>query len=164
MNQIVSFQMMQLPLYTIPIETIYLDNNSRSHFSPFKDTFRIQSIIFSHAIGALCCYALMIFLMIFAMDKIPMPMVGVIHLVYTMVFLIYFLIENIFYPTNSFFRRTFKDLLFGAIKLETIFGTLCLTTYVLHWDYHIIIPIITILSGFINVPFSWLFRKMFPSY
>ena len=164
MNQIVEFQMKQAPLYTLPIETIYLDNNSRSHFSPFKDTFRIQSIIFSHSIGALCCYALMIFLMIFAMEKIPMPMVGIIHLVYTAVFLLYFLIENLFYPTNSFFRRTFKDLLFGAIKLETIFGTLCLTTYVLHWDYHIIIPIITILTGFINVPFSWLFRKMFPSY
>ena len=93
-----------------------------------------------------------------------MPMVGIVHLVYTMVFLIYFLIQNIFYPTHSFFRRTFKDLLFGAIKLETIFGTLSLTTYVFHWDYHIIIPIITILTGFINVPFSWLFRKMFPSY
>lgn len=164
MNQIVEFQMKQAPLYTLPIETIYLDNNSRSHFSPFKDTFRIQSIIFTHAIGALLCYALMIFLMIFGMDKIPMPMVGIVHLVYTMVFLIYFLFQNIFYPTHSFFRRTFKDLLFGAIKLETIFGTLCLTTYVFHWDYHIIIPIITILSGFINVPFSWLFRKMFPSY
>ena len=70
MNQIVEFQMKQAPLYTLPIETIYLDNNSRSHFAPFKDTFRIQSIIFSHSIGALCCYALMIFLMIYSHLKI----------------------------------------------------------------------------------------------
>lgn len=164
MNQIVSFQLMQAPLYTIQIETIYLDNNSRSHFAPFRDTFRIQSIIFAHAIPALLCYALMIFLLIFGLLKIEMPIYGIVHLVYTAVFLIYFLLVNIIYPTKNFFRRFFKDLLFGAIKMETIFGFLLLTVGLFHWHPGVMVPIIVIASGFINVPFSWLFRKMFPSY
>lgn len=164
MNQIVSFQLMQAPLYTIQIETIYLDNNSRSHFSPFKDTFRIQSIIFVHAIPALICYGLLIFLLIFSLLKIEMPIVGIVHLVYTAVFLIYFLLVNIIFPTKNFFRRFFKDLLFGAIKMETIVGFLLLTVGLFHWHPGVMVPIIVIASGFINVPFSWLFRKMFPSY
>lgn len=164
MNQIVSFQMMQLPLYTIPIETIYLDNNSRSHFSPFKDTFRIQTIIFMHSIAALICYALMIVLMVLGIQYIEMPLIGIVHLVYTAVFLLYFLFINIVYPTKSFFRRLFKDLLFGAIKLETIAGLSLLLITVAHLDYRLIISLAVISTGFINVPFSWLFRKMFPSY
>ena len=164
MNQIVSFQMMQAPLYTLPIETIYLDNNSRSHFSPFKDTFRIQTIIFCHAIPALICYALLIFLLIFGLYKVEMPLYVTVHLVYTAVFLLYFLLENIIYPTKNFFRRLIKDLLFGAVKMETLFGFLFLTVGVLHWPAGAMVPIFVIATGFINVPFSWLFRKLFPSY
>lgn len=37
----------QRPLQ-IPIETVYIDNNSESHFSPLKDTIRIYSALFGH--------------------------------------------------------------------------------------------------------------------
>jgi hypothetical protein len=48
--------------------------------------------------------------------------------------------------------------------METIFGFLLLTVGLFHWHPGAMVPIIVIASGFINVPFSWLFRKMFPSY
>lgn len=164
MNQIVEFQLMQVPLYTLPIETIYLDSNSRSHFSPFKDTFRIQSIIFMHSILSLICYAILIPLLILAIKYIEMPLVSIVPLTYTSVFLLFVLLENIFYPTKSFFRRLFKDALFGALKMESLFLLLYLTVVVWNWNYCVMVPILTILTAFINVPFSWLFRKMFPSY
>ena len=79
-----------------------------------------------------------------------MPIYGIVHLVYTAVFLIYFLLVNIIYPTKNFFRRFFKDLLFGAIKMETIFGFLLLTVGLFHWHPGVMVPIIVIASGFIN--------------
>lgn len=164
MNQIVSFQMMQVPMYTLPIETIYLDSNSRSHFSPFKDTFRIQTIIFLHSIAALVCYALLIAMMIVGLNHEVMPLIGVVYIAYTISFLLYFLIINIAYPTNRFFRRLFKELLFVAIKMESCHLLLLLTVSVLHWSVFVMAPVAILLCAPLNILFSWLFRKMFPSF
>ena len=164
MNQIVRFQLMQAPLYTLPIETIYLDSNSRSHFSPFKDTFRIQTIIFLHAIPALLCYALLMFLMIIGIKHEVLPMIGIVYTTYTVSFLLYFLLLNIFYPTQNFFRRLFKELLFVAIRMETCHGLMELFVSALHFNHYVMVPIIVLFCCSFNVLFAWLFRKMFPSF
>ena len=164
MNQMCVFQLMQAPIYTLPIETIYLDNNSRSHFSPFKDTFRIQTIIFLHSIAALLCTALLMFLLIVAIKHEVFPLVASVYLCYTATFLLYFLLLNIFYPTKSFFRRLFKELFFVALKMETTHLLLELTLTVLHWNYNVMVPIVVFISCTLNVLFSWLLRKMFPSF
>ena len=164
MNQMCVFQLMQAPIYTLPIETIYLDNNSRSHFSPFKDTFRIQTIIFLHSIAALLCTALLMFLLIVAIKHEVFPLIASVYLCYTATFLLYFLLLNIFYPTKSFFRRLFKELFFVALKMETTHLLLELTLTVLHWNYNVMVPIVVFISCTLNVLFSWLLRKMFPSF
>lgn len=164
MNQIVRFQLMQAPLYTLPIETIYLDSNSRSHFAPFRDTFRIQTIIFLHAIPALICYALMMFLMIIGIKHEVMPMMGIVYTAYTVCFLLYFLLLNIFYPTQSFFRRLFKELLFVAIRMETCHGLMEFSVTLLRFNYYVMVPIVVLFCSSFNVLFAWLFRKMFPSF
>ena len=164
MNQMVRFQLMQAPIYTLPIETIYLDNNSRSHFSPFKDTFRIQTIIFLHAIPAIICTALLMFLMIIAIKHEMFPLIATVYLCYTAVFLLYFLLLNIIYPTQSFFRRLFKELFFTALKMETTHLFLELTITLFHWNYNVMVPIVVFISTTMNVLFSWLLRKMFPSF
>lgn len=164
MNQIVSFQMMHVPMYTLPIETIYLDSNSRSHFAPFRDTFRIQTIIFMHSIAALICYALLIASMIIGLNHEVMPLTGVVYICYTACFLIYFLLINILYPTARFFRRLFKELLFLAIKMETCHLILLLTVSVFHWSVFVMAPIAILMCAPLNIVFSWLFRKMFPSF
>jgi dolichol-phosphate mannosyltransferase len=46
MNQMVVFQLMQAPIYTLEIETIYLDNNSRSHFAPFRTHLEFKPLSF----------------------------------------------------------------------------------------------------------------------
>ena len=167
MNQIVVFQMMQAPLYTLPIETIYLDNNSRSHFSPFKDTFRIQTIIFLHSIMAIICNLLLTALLIIAFHYKVTDTLGIFGstiIAYTGTFLLYFLLINIRYPTQTFFRRLFKELLFVAIKMSTCLGMLQLTVGLFHWSYFAMVPIWVFICTTLNVLFSWLFRKMFPSF
>ena len=164
MNQIVYIQMMQVPMYTLPIETIYLDSNSRSHFSPFKDTFKIQTIIFLHSIAAILCTVLLGAFLILGLRHNVMPIIGVTYLSYTISFLVYFLVINIAYPTTRFFRRLFKELLFVAIKMETCHWLLELTYGVFHWNPFAIVPIFVLLCASLNVLFSWLFRKMFPTF
>ena len=164
MNQIVDFQLMQSPLYTLPIETIYLDQNSRSHFSPFKDTFRIQTVIFLRAIPAIICNAILMALMIIAFQHEMGLTIGIVYACYTASFLLYFLILNIFYPTKTFFRRLFKELLFVALRMETCHLLLELTLNVFHWTYYAMVPIAVLIGASLNVLFSWLLRKMFPSF
>lgn len=164
MNQIVEFQLMQIPYYSLPIQTIYLDGNSRSHFSPFKDTFRIQTIIFSHSIDALICNLALIFLMIIGFKYDVFPLTGIVILSYSVCFLLYFLILNIFYPTRSFFRRLFKELLFTAIKMGSCHIFLLITVGDLNWPYQAMVPIAVIGCSFFNLLFAWLFRKLFPSF
>lgn len=38
-------------LATIPISTVYIDNNASSHFSPLKDSIRILNVFFKHLLG-----------------------------------------------------------------------------------------------------------------
>lgn len=40
-----------IPIFTIPIEAIYINNNQSSHFQPVKDTIRIYKSLFALAIG-----------------------------------------------------------------------------------------------------------------
>ena len=42
-----------VPIFTIPIEAIYINNNQSSHFQPVKDTIRIYKSLFGLAIGQL---------------------------------------------------------------------------------------------------------------
>ncbi len=164
MNQMVAFQLMQAPLYTLEIETIYLDHNSRSHFKPFRDTFRIQTIIFCHAIPAIICYALLMAMMMIAFAHQMAPIIAVTYACYTATFLLYFLLLNIIYPTKHFFRRLFKELFFVALRMCTCHLFLELTYGAFHWNVYAVVPIFVLLGASINVLFSWLLRKMFPSF
>ena len=40
-----------IPIFTVPIEAIYINNNQSSHFQPVKDTVRIYKSLFSLAMG-----------------------------------------------------------------------------------------------------------------
>lgn len=164
MNQMVVFQLMQLPIYTLEIETIYLDNNSRSHFAPFRDTFRIQTIIFLHSIAAIICYGILMALMMIAFKHEMAPIIAITYVSYTASFLLYFLILNIAYPTKSFFRRLFKELFFVALRMETCHLLLELTLGAFHWNFYVVVPIFVLISASLNILFSWLLRKMFPSF
>ena len=163
MNQVVRFQLKQYIIRTITIETIYLDNNSRSHFSPFRDTFRIQSIIFLHAIPALICLGLLIFSMIFIYSKGLRPLSLVSLICYSGITLIYLILLAIIYPTKQFKKRFTRELLYAFIKLIFVDLLLELTVTLLKWPYQVMMPIIIIFSTSLNVLLTWAFRKIYPT-
>ncbi len=166
MNQIIRLQLRQYPLITIPIETVYLDNNSRSHFAPFRDTFRIQTIIFFHSIPALICLALLMMSLIFYTKYNAYPLKISVIFSYTWTFALYFLLMNIFNPSQRFFRRLFKELLFVAIRMSTCYITLEWLSAGIDlsiWGV-LLIPVTVLVMESFNVLFAWLFRKMFRTF
>lgn len=45
MNMLIDCAQMKIPLRSLPIETVYENNNEGSHFRPFQDSVRIYSVI-----------------------------------------------------------------------------------------------------------------------
>ena len=180
MNEIVLFQIKQYPMITIPIETIYLDSNSRSHFRPFRDTMKIQSIILMNSIISLLTLGLYIFGLIFLTNK------GYFHLessflvehginietntclsiivASTLSFIFYYLLISIFYPTKTPFRRLWKELLFAAIRTYVLTGIALLLIDVFHIWPSIVMPIFAIAACGLNIFFAWVFRKLFKTF
>ncbi len=175
MNEIVLFQIKQYPMITIPIETIYLDSNSRSHFHPFKDTMKIQSIILLNSIISLLSLGLYI------AGLIILSRGHYLHLDYAFLtehnidtctplavilsssasFLFYFLLMNTFYPTRAPVRRLWKELLFAAIRSYALLHLAVLFIDVCHFDPAIIMPVLAVLCCGLNIFFAWVFRKLF---
>lgn len=60
MNVVCTLQIKKFKIEELPIETIYLDNNSSSHFKPNLDTFRIQRTIWVNALVPAVCALLSI--------------------------------------------------------------------------------------------------------
>ena len=46
MNQLICCAKRRLPMNAVTIETVYLEENKSSHFHPFRDSWRIYSLIF----------------------------------------------------------------------------------------------------------------------
>ena len=174
MNEITIFQLKQYPMITIPIETVYLDSNSRSHFSPFKDTMRIQGIILSNAVISIISWAINLFLMIFLTNldlfSVENPLnfetntLISINLAALGSFAIYYALMCIFYPTKAPFRRLWKELLFLAIRTYLIAITITPFIDYLHWPVAALAPIAAFFVSFVNIFFAWIFRRLFRSF
>ena len=41
----------KVPFHEVPIQTVYLDGNSETHFNPFKDSIRIYNVILKRSLG-----------------------------------------------------------------------------------------------------------------
>lgn len=61
-NMILYLSRVRIPIIEVPIKTIYLDNNSRSHYSPLRDSMRIfaqfMKFAFSSIVGFLVDFGL----------------------------------------------------------------------------------------------------------
>ena len=173
MNEITIFQMKQYPMVALPIETVYLDSNSRSHFRPFKDTMRIHGRILLNSIISLLTIALFItgFMFLYPtgwlalqLGQLQLNLVLTINLVAIASFIIYYLLMTIFYPTKVPFRRLWKELLFFAIRIYATIVTCWFFIQVCGLPYQVIMPIAAIGSCGYNILFAWAFRKLFKTF
>lgn len=53
MNMLLEFSKQAIPFIEVPIETIYMDGNQRSHFHPIKDSYQIYKKILKYSLSAL---------------------------------------------------------------------------------------------------------------
>ena len=58
MNVLIVCAKRKIPIVEVPIETIYLEENKSSHFSPIKDSFKIYKLIFKVATPTFVLFAL----------------------------------------------------------------------------------------------------------
>ena len=57
MNMLLQLRERMLPSLEVPIETVYIEENASSHFSPFRDAARIYWVILKYVFAALLSFA-----------------------------------------------------------------------------------------------------------
>ncbi len=159
MNQMINVQMSQRKVTALPIDTIYLDNNSRSHFVSFQDTFRIQLAIFLNWLPALITFisSLVAILVMYANGLIYNGMT--VLLVFGIAFLVRLITYSIMYPTKRMWRRVGKELLTTVVE-----GGVCfIVTYFLFKyssiPFGVYIPISMLLGAGLMYLLFWVNRK-----
>lgn len=70
MNMLLRLKEMQLSLYEVGIETIYIDHNKGSHFKPFRDTAQILSVILRFALMSMLSFLVDYALYVFFLNMI----------------------------------------------------------------------------------------------
>ena len=158
-NQIINIQMSQRKVTSHPIDTIYLDNNTRSHFESFKDTFRIQLAIFLNWLPALLTFfaTLATLLVMYSLGYIYNGMI--VWFVFGAALLTRLLAYTIMYPTKRIWKRVGKEIL--SIVVE---GSICfIISYFLFKyssiPYGVFIPFSMILGVGVNYLIFWECRK-----
>ena len=58
MNMLLHFAQQGIPMQEVFIETVYLDNNSSSHFNVFRDSLKIYAVIFTFVLSSLTSYVI----------------------------------------------------------------------------------------------------------
>lgn len=163
MNVICNLQIKRLKFEEVPIETIYLNNNSSSHFKPNLDTFRIQRTIWMNAIVPLVCAMLSIGMMvIFTLLWSVYPYQKYIWLGASYLFYFYLLmgVTALFWPTRKMGRRVLVEGVYATIKIALIFGIVALFSE-LTPIHPSVAYVIALLSTFLlNFPLAYLAWKI----
>ena len=161
MNVICNLQIKRLKFEEVPIETIYLNNNSSSHFKPNLDTFRIQRTIWLNAIIPLVCTLFSIAAMIVLNGIWHEPrFMKYIFLGASYLFYFYLLMgaTALFWPTRKMGRRVLVEGIYASIKIALIYGIvalLCELTPIYSSIAYVIALLITFLLNFPLAYLAW---------
>ncbi|MBR2476690.1 MAG: glycosyltransferase family 2 protein [Clostridia bacterium] len=92
MNVLYHADKQKIQITTIPIEALYIDNNSSSHFSPVKDTLRIYAQLFYSARVSIASWLIIEKLLLFAsiffgyeQTHITIPTIGATGVVFNII-------------------------------------------------------------------------------
>ena len=163
MNVICDLQIKRLKFEEVPIETIYLDNNSSSHFKPSLDTFRIQRTIWGYAITPLVCALLSIAML--TVLTVVWPNVGIYKYSFLAAsYLFYYQaligITAFVWPTKKMGRRTLIEGGYATFKTLLIFVMVTFLTEVCHVYMGIGYTIALLVSFLLNFPLAYLVWKL----
>lgn len=77
-NMLIECKEKEIEIEEVPISTVYIRNNSLSHFDVLKDSFRIYKLFIKYIISALSSFLLDILLYTFIVNLLPKINLGVI--------------------------------------------------------------------------------------
>ena len=145
-NQLTSFQLRDYEMITMPIEVIYFENNSKTHFRKFFDMFHIQCKIAFQGIPALAC--------LLALIGVLLTLYGLgfsyhhlmIFPAYLGISLVYITSLSIIEPSNRPISRLLKELLFSIIKATFVFAASYLLIDAFRMSPFIAIPLLVVIS------------------
>ena len=150
-NQLTSFQLRDYHIETMPIDVIYIENNSRSHFKNVRDTAKLHFKIIYKGLPALFCLMALIGSLITLYHfnySYHHLMVFPVYLVTT---LFYIGLLSIFEPSRTPARRMFKELIYSIIKMTFVFLMMYLFIDAFGMSFYISIPLLVIVACIYNV-------------
>lgn len=84
MNVLLKLRELKLTAFEVPIETIYIDDNSSSHFSPVHDALRIYTVIIKYLFSSIASFAVdyaLYWLCLAQFELAPLPSYALARLV-----------------------------------------------------------------------------------
>ncbi len=138
-----------VPITTIAIEAVYIDDNKSSHFEPLKDTLRIYKLLFSSAwvsfVSALLCEILIVLSGIFFGNRLiylTVPSAGVIAAFFSVIINRFIAFRNFKYGDGT--RAViFTIIRFVAYTLMCMLISLILPRIPLFVSFNIVVIILT---------------------
>lgn len=161
MNVICTLQIEKIKIEEVTIDTIYIDDNSSSHFKPNLDTFRIQRTIWLNAIVPLVCALLSIAMLLVLTVILPN---WNRYIQFLLSYLFYFEVSMgvtaLVWPTKKMGRRVLIEGIYSTIKTLLVGGLFALFYYVCHMYSSIAYTISLILVFICNFPLALLAYKI----
>lgn len=165
MNVICTFQFKRYPIHEHIIQTIYLDDNSSSHFSPKLDTYRIQTVIWQYDLIPLIAWIfgnIGFMLAKIFLDPIldfPLHIWIIFGSAQWLSFFTLFGLLSLFFPTKQIGRRGCIESIFFAVKGTIAAGIFALLYYLTPMYATVDYLIATFLVCFINYFLSLIIHK-----
>lgn len=158
-NQLTSFQLRNYPIITMEIELIYPeDNNQKTHFRNFKDTWNIQCIIAYQGLPSLISLSLLIaglmLLYYFGYSYHHL----IIFPAYFASMVITLSAWHFLEPSQTPMNRVLKEALFTIIKMTSVFALMYLFIDAFGMSFFIAIPLLVVLACFYNLLLSRIFK------
>ena len=150
-NQLTSFQLRNYEMITMPVEVIYIDNNSKTHFANFKDTTLLHAKIIFRGLPALFCLGLLITGLILLYTYGYSYSHLIVLPAYIASSLLYVGLISIIEPSKKPIKRLFYELLLSVIKMAFVFLLLYLFVDAFKMSFYIAIPVLVVLACFYNL-------------
>ena len=159
MNVVCTLQIKKIKIEELPVETIYLDNNSSSHFRPNLDTFRIQRTIWINALVPLVCVLLSIAMLLVFVVTLPNWNAFYPFMIsYLFYFEVSMGITALVWPTKKMGRRVLIEGIYTTIKAAVVFGIFSLLFFLCHFHPVLAYTLSLLLAFLCNFPlayFAW---------
>ena len=162
MKVISSMQLKEIPYETCHIETIYENNNVKTHFKPFLDTVLIQKSIISSGILGLIFFAIealiasLVYYLLVPVINHPLFDIEVVMVLSSAIaFALKFVTSLIIYKPLHHRKKLFKEFVYSFLLFFASFLTGLLFTKILGWP----LPISYLISGILAITPLYYFIK-----